>query len=126
MVIVGIRGFGLSGCCGEGARSGKMAPIRAATLPRLRVVSPSCNLAVVDCAGEGRGLRSGLPCSGLGDVLRRTKAPFSLSTGEVGRELLSSAGAWRDILPLCGLMALTLRFELLAAAEAVARSRASM
>lgn len=99
VVIVGIRGFGFSGCCGLVARSGKIAPILAATLPLLLVVSPSCCLAA--CTGDGSGLRSALPAFGFGLVLLRTKAPFSLLTGEAGRPSPTSAGACREATLYC-------------------------
>ena len=116
VVIVGIRGFGFSGC-GLAARSGNIAPILAATLPLLFVVSPSCCLAA--CTGEGSGLRSGLPAFGFGLVLLRTKAPFSLSTGEVGRLSPTSAGACKEAtLYFCTSASPTLSCEELSTVEA--------
>lgn len=119
--MVGILGFGFSACCGEAARSGNIAPILAATLPLLLVVSPSCCLTA--CAGEGSGLRSGLPAFGFGDVLLRTKAPFSLLTGEVGRLPPTSAGVCSEVMLL---VAPTSRCVLPDKAEAAARPLASM
>lgn len=127
VVMVGIRSFGLSGCCGLAALSGKIAPILAATLPLLFVVSPSCCLAA--CTGLGNGLRSGLPPGfGFGLVLLRTKAPFSLSTGEVGRRPPTSTGAWREAtLYFCTSVSPTLSCEVLGTAEAAeAMSSTSM
>lgn len=127
VVMVGIRGFGLSGCCGLVALSGKIAPILAATLPLLFTLSPSCCLAA--CTGLGSGLRSGLPPGfGFGLVLLRTKAPFSLSTGEVGRRSPTSAGAWREAtLYSCTSVSPTFRCEGLGTVEAAeATSAASM
>lgn len=126
VVIVGILGFGFSVCCGLAALSGKIAPILAATLPLLFVVSPSCCLAA--CTGLGSGLRSGLPAFGFGLVLLRTKVSLSLSTGEVGRRSPTSAGAWREAtLYFCTSACPTLSCEVLDTVEtAEAMSSASM
>ena len=120
VVIVGIRGLGFSLFCG----AGKIAPILAATLSRLEAVSPSSLLAA--CAGEGSGLRSGLPfVFGFGLVLRRTKAPLSLSTGEVGRLSPNSVGASKEaVVYVRTSEAPTLSWEELVTADA--RSSASM
>lgn len=87
------------GGCGD-CRSGNMAPIRAATLPRLLTVE-LVSLSFSFLTGvEPRDFRSGL---GFGLVVARgAKASRSLPTGDADLFGLSSLGACRDAVVTAG------------------------